>query len=181
MIETRATAKQPLGMPPARFLRDYWQKRPLLIRGFFECGVHAVAPNDLAGLACEEAALSRIVTRDPKRDRWKLRNGPFHETHFTRLGQKNWTLLVQDVDKWDADVAALLDRFGFVPAWRVDDVMVSYAIDGGAVGPHVDNYDVFLHPGARPTPLAESAPSRRAAGVPHRQRPEIAARIRTDA
>jgi|SRR5579863_1111459 len=144
MIETRATAKQPLGMPPARFLRDYWQKRPLLIRGFFEHGVRAVAPNDLAGLACEEAALSRIVRSDPKHDCWRLRNGPFREAQFARLGQKNWTLLVQDVDKWDADVAALLDRFAFVPAWRVDDVMVSYATAGGGVGPHVDNYDVFL-------------------------------------
>ncbi len=144
MIETCATTKRSLGMPPARFLRNYWQKRPLLIRGFCGNGVQALAPNDLAGLACEEAALSRIVTRDPKRDRWSLRNGPFREAHFARLGKKNWTLLVQDVDKWDADVAALLGRFAFIPAWRVDDVMVSYATEGGGVGPHVDNYDVFL-------------------------------------
>jgi 50S ribosomal protein L16 3-hydroxylase len=142
--EVRATRSHPFGMPPARFLRDYWQKRPLLIRGFFAHGVTALAPNDLAGLACEEAALSRIVTRDVKRDRWTLRNGPFRERDFAKLGKQNWTLLVQDVDKWDADVAGLLDRFAFVPSWRVDDVMVSYATAGGGVGPHVDNYDVFL-------------------------------------
>ncbi|HEY8011737.1 MAG TPA: cupin domain-containing protein [Rudaea sp.] len=142
--ETRATQSLPLGMPPARFLRDYWQKRPLLIRDFFPGGIDAISPNDLAGLACEEAALSRIISRDAKRERWTLRNGPFRETEFARLGKKDWTLLVQDVDKWDADVAALLDRFRFIPSWRVDDVMVSYATDGGGVGPHVDNYDVFL-------------------------------------
>ena len=142
--ETRATRSQPLGMAPARFLRDYWQKRPLLIRGFSPGGIDAISPNDLAGLACEEAALSRIVLRDAKRERWTLRNGPFRETEFAQLGNKDWTLLVQDVDKWDADVAALLDRFRFIPSWRVDDVMVSYATDGGGVGPHVDNYDVFL-------------------------------------
>lgn len=143
-IEVRARCGFPLGMPPARFLRDYWQKRPLLIRGAFPQFHNAVTPEDLAGLACEDFALSRIVVRDPKHDRWTLRNGPFTDTDFTRLEKPNWTLLVQDVDKWDADVAALLGEFAFLPAWRVDDIMVSYATDGGGVGPHVDNYDVFL-------------------------------------
>ncbi len=143
-IEAHAKRHQPLGMPPARFLRDYWQKRPLLIRGAFTQFHNAITPEDLAGLACEEAALSRIVLRDPERDRWTLRNGPFAETDFAKLGKRNWTLLVQDVDKWDVDVAALLGEFAFLPSWRIDDIMVSYATDGGGVGPHVDNYDVFL-------------------------------------
>jgi 50S ribosomal protein L16 3-hydroxylase len=143
-IEVCATASQPLGMPPARFLRDYWQKQPLLIRGGFPNFHKSISPEDLAGLACEEAALSRIVLRDTKRDSWTLRNGPFAETDFAKLAKTHWTLLVQDVDKWDMDVAALLDHFDFVPSWRVDDVMISYATDGGGVGPHVDNYDVFL-------------------------------------
>lgn len=147
-IEVRATPQHPLGMPAQQFLRDYWQKRPLLIRGLFDGGVDAVAPEDLAGLACEEAALSRIVVRDARRDRWRVRNGPFRESEFPRLGRKNWTLLVQDVDKWDMDVAALLERFAFIPSWRIDDVMVSYATDGGGVGAHVDHYDVFLVQGA---------------------------------
>jgi 50S ribosomal protein L16 3-hydroxylase len=143
-IEVRASAMQPLGMPPARFLRDYWQKRPLLIRGGFPNFHKCISPEDLAGLACEETALSRIVLHDAKRDCWTLRNGPFAETDFAKLPKTQWTLLVQDVDKWDMDVAALLDRFEFIPSWRVDDVMISYATDGGGVGPHVDNYDVFL-------------------------------------
>jgi 50S ribosomal protein L16 3-hydroxylase len=145
MIEVRATAKtRPLGMPAARFLREHWQKRPLLIRGAFEAFGDPLAPDDLAGLACEPSALARIVVHEARRDRWKLRTGPFDPADFARLPKHDWTLLVQDVDKWDADVAALLPRFSFLPRWRIDDVMVSYAVDGGSVGAHVDNYDVFL-------------------------------------
>jgi 50S ribosomal protein L16 3-hydroxylase len=143
-IEVRADAHQPLGMPATRFLRDYWQKRPLLIRNAFPDFAPPLSPDDLAGLACEDLALSRIVLRDARRDRWTLRTGPFAESGFSKLPNDHWTLLVQDVDKWDADVAALLDRFAFLPSWRIDDVMVSYATDGGGVGAHLDQYDVFL-------------------------------------
>ncbi|MDR3388876.1 MAG: cupin domain-containing protein [Rudaea sp.] len=143
-IELKASHNRPLGMSPARFLREYWQKQPLLVRGMFAGFQNALTPEDLAGLACEEAALSRIVLHDPGHNRWTLRTGPFGESDFATLPKTHWTLLVQDVDKWDADVAALLDGFGFIPAWRRDDVMVSYATDGGGVGPHVDRYDVFL-------------------------------------
>ena len=143
-IEVHASARQPLGMPPARLLRDYWQKRPLLIRGALPDFVPPLSPDDLAGLACEELALSRIVLRDMRHDKWKLKTGPFAESEFATLPKSHWTLLVQDVDKWDADVAALLDRFAFLPSWRIDDVMVSYATDGGGVGAHLDQYDVFL-------------------------------------
>ena len=144
MIEVRADAKQMLGMPPARFLGEFWQKKPLLIRGAFADFRDPLSPDDLAGLACEPSALARIVVHEAKRDRWKLRTGPFDPADFARLPQRDWTLLVQDVDKWDADVAALLPHFSFLPRWRIDDVMVSYAVDGGSVGAHVDNYDVFL-------------------------------------
>ncbi len=143
-IEVRARRRQFLGMSSAQFLRQYWQKRPLLIRGAFATKNDWIAPNDLAGLACEELALSRIVQHDPKRDRWSVRSGPFAESDFAKLPKKDWTLLVQDVDKWDFDVAQILDAFSFVPSWRIDDVMVSYAEDRGGVGAHVDQYDVFL-------------------------------------
>ena len=144
MIEVRASAKQKLGMPPARFLGEFWQKKPLLIRAAFAPFRDPLAPDDLAGLACEPSALARIVVHAAKRDRWSLRTGPFDAADFARLPKRDWTLLVQDVDKWDADVAALLPHFSFLPRWRIDDVMVSYAVDGGSVGAHVDNYDVFL-------------------------------------
>jgi 50S ribosomal protein L16 3-hydroxylase len=143
-IEVRGTSRLPLGMTPAQFLRDYWQKRPLLIRNAFPDFTLPVAPEDLAGLACEEGALSRLIQHDEDRERWRVKTGPLKESDFAKTGNANWTLLVQDVDKWDMDVAALLDHFQFLPSWRVDDVMISYAEPGGGVGAHVDQYDVFL-------------------------------------
>ncbi|MCA1714774.1 MAG: cupin domain-containing protein [Gammaproteobacteria bacterium] len=148
-IEVDAALQPPLGMVPAQFLRDYWQKRPLLIRNAFPDLVSPITPEDLAGLACEDAALSRIVAHDRNissggSDAWMLRHGPFAEDLFPTLPDHDWTLLVQDVDKWDADVAALLPAFDFLPRWRIDDVMVSFAAPGGSVGAHVDQYDVFL-------------------------------------
>ncbi|HSR65999.1 MAG TPA: cupin domain-containing protein [Xanthomonadaceae bacterium] len=143
-FEVDAAGRPPLGMAPADFLRDYWQKRPLLIRNAFPGFVSPLEPEDLAGLACEEAALSRIVLHDRADDRWTLRHGPFAEEEFPGMPRQDWSLLVQDVDKWDADVAALLQRFDFLPRWRIDDVMVSFAAPGGSVGAHVDQYDVFL-------------------------------------
>jgi 50S ribosomal protein L16 3-hydroxylase len=148
-IEIDASALPPLGMPAADFLRDYWQKKPLLIRNAFPefaapDFTSPIQPEDLAGLACEEAALSRIVIHDRAQDRWMLRHGPFPEAMFPDMPDHDWTLLVQDVDKWDGDIAALLDSFSFLPRWRIDDVMVSFAAPGGSVGAHVDQYDVFL-------------------------------------
>ena len=143
-IEIDARTLPPLGMTPERFLRDYWQKRPLLIRNAFPDFETPVLPEDLAGLACEETALSRIVMHDRANDRWTLRHGPFDEDEFPGMPHQDWTLLVQDVDKWDPDIAALLEQFGFLPRWRIDDVMISFAAPGGSVGAHVDQYDVFL-------------------------------------
>lgn len=143
-IEVTGSARQPLGMRPAQFLRDYWQKRPLLVRQAFAGFEPPVQPDDLAGLACEDGVLARLITHDAKRKNWRVRTGPLGEDDFARTGNANWTLLVQDVDKWDADVARLLRHFSFLPTWRVDDIMVSYAEDGGGVGAHVDQYDVFL-------------------------------------
>ena len=143
-LEVRGTAKQPLGMSPAQFLRDYWQKRPLFIRNAFANFVPPLEPNDLAGLACEPAALARLIVHDEKRDRWHVHPGPLSEDDFAKTPSTHWTLLVQDVDKWDADVAKLLEHFSFLPSWRLDDIMISYAEAGGGVGAHVDQYDVFL-------------------------------------
>lgn len=134
----------PLGMPPARFLRDYWQKRPLLIRNAFPGYQSPLTANDLAGLACEPYALSRLIVHEPERDHWTVETGPFEEARFAHLPEDSWTLLVQDVDKWDREIAAVLEQFRFLPDWRIDDVMVSYAAPDGSVGAHVDHYDVFL-------------------------------------
>jgi len=144
LIEVHGSARLPLGMSPTQFLRDYWQKRPLLIRNAFPGFTPPIAPDDLAGLACEEGVLARLIRHDEKRERWQVKSGPLDEADFAHTGNSNWTLLVQDVDKWDADVATLLEPFAFLPSWRVDDIMISYAEPGGAVGAHVDQYDVFL-------------------------------------
>jgi 50S ribosomal protein L16 3-hydroxylase len=143
-IEVTASAGLPLGMSSAAFLRDYWQKHPLLIRAAFPDFSAPVQPNDLAGLACEPYALSRLIVHDPRRERWQVEHGPLAETRFSRLPKTHWTLLVQDVDKWDPEVAALYRWLDFLPSWRLDDIMISYAVKGGSVGAHVDQYDVFL-------------------------------------
>ena len=143
-IEVRATPSQMLGMPAAKFLREYWQKKPLLIRQAFPDFVTPVEPEDLAGLACEDGVLARLIEHDKANDAWQVRHGPFEEDVFPALPHHDWTLLVQDVDKWDADIRALIERFAFLPRWRIDDIMISFAATGGSVGAHVDQYDVFL-------------------------------------
>lgn len=143
-IEVDGAGCGPLGMPADAFLRDYWQKHPLLVRNAFPGFETPITPEDLAGLACEEGTLSRLVAHDPATGQWMVRHGPFPEDLFPTLPRHDWTLLVQDVDKWDADVAGILDAFAFLPRWRIDDVMVSFAAPGGSVGAHVDQYDVFL-------------------------------------
>lgn len=131
------------GMPVARFVNDYWQKRPLLVRNAMPGFVGPITPDELAGLACDDAVDSRLVVRDGGIP-WETRDGPFDDGDFAGLPEAGWTLLVQSVDHWWPPVADLLDRFDFLPSWRLDDIMVSYATDGGGVGPHYDAYDVFL-------------------------------------
>ncbi|PJK08106.1 transcriptional regulator [Lysobacteraceae bacterium NML120232] len=143
-VEVDASGKGLLGMSAEAFLRDYWQKKPLLIRNAFPAFQSPLQPEDLAGLACEEGSLARIVRHDWQADTWQVENGPFPEEKFPDMPHQNWTLLVQDVDKWDADVAALLTHFDFLPRWRIDDIMISFAAPGGSVGAHIDQYDVFL-------------------------------------
>jgi 50S ribosomal protein L16 3-hydroxylase len=126
----------------AAFLRDHWQKRPALIRGAWAEWRNPLAPDELAGLACEEGIEARLIAGNS--GRLAAEHGPFAEARFGELGAGPWTLLVQAVDHHVAEVAALLGAFRFVPNWRIDDVMVSYASDGGGVGPHFDQYDVFL-------------------------------------
>ena len=124
------------------FLRDYWQKRPLLIRNPWQFWLNPLSPDELAGLACEDHVESRLITQSS--DDWNAEHGPLPEKRFGELGKSPWTLLVQAVDQHDPEVAALIEPFRFIPDWRIDDVMVSYASDGGGVGAHFDQYDVFL-------------------------------------
>ncbi|HEY9092906.1 cupin domain-containing protein [Parasphingorhabdus sp.] len=128
----------------AAFLRDYWQKKPLLIKNPWTEWSDPLEPDDLAGLACEEGVESRLITQATASGGWTVEHGALAEERFGQLGDKHWTLLVQAVDHYLPGVAALIEPFRFIPNWRIDDVMVSYATQGGGVGPHFDQYDVFL-------------------------------------
>lgn len=133
----------PGGMSAEEFLRDYWQKKPLLIRQAFPEFESPLSADELAGLSLEEEVESRIVLEQGATP-WELRHGPFTEDDYRTLPERDWTLLVQAVDQFVPEVAELLQAFRFLPSWRLDDVMISYAAPGGSVGPHYDNYDVFL-------------------------------------
>lgn len=134
----------PLGnMSTETFLREYWQKKPLLIRQAFPGFENPLSADELAGLSLEEEVESRIVLEHGERP-WEMRRGPFDEDDYRNLPERDWTLLVQAVDQFVPEVADLMKAFRFLPSWRLDDVMISYATPGGSVGPHYDNYDVFL-------------------------------------
>lgn len=128
----------------AEFLRDYWQKKPLLIRNAIPDFEPLLSAEELAGLSLEEEIESRLILEEGKTGPWELRKGPFTEDDYRQLPDKKWTLLVQSVDQWLPEAADLLGLFDFLPSWRIDDLMISYAVDGGSVGPHFDQYDVFL-------------------------------------
>lgn len=127
-------------MTVARFMREYWQRRPVVIRNAFPGFAPPVSRDALFTLARRDDAESRLIACAD--GRWSLKHGPFTRPPSTR--RPRWTLLVQGVDLLDPDAHTLLGRFRFVPDARLDDLMVSYATDGGGVGPHVDSYDVFL-------------------------------------
>ncbi len=123
------------------FLSDYWQKKPMVIRRAFS-DPYWLEPDDLAGLSLEEEAESRLIIQE--KNEWKLEHGPFEEARFSSLPKTDWTLLVQGVDQWVPEIKEILSGFSFLPSWRLDDIMVSYAPTGGTVSQHYDFYDVFL-------------------------------------
>jgi len=127
-------------LTPAEFLREYWHKKPLLIRQAIPQFSPPVMPSQLFAMAKEENVESRLVTHF--KNKWQLQNGPFVELPDTK--KREWTVLVQGVNLHDPAADALLRQFNFLPDARLDDLMISFASDGGGVGPHFDSYDVFL-------------------------------------
>ncbi|NMM37192.1 MAG: cupin domain-containing protein [Glaciimonas sp.] len=126
------------------FLEHYWQQKPVVIRQGFQHFSDLISPDQLAGLACEEQVESRLVYKTD--GQWQAEVGPFDS--YERLGECDWSLIVQAVNHWSPAVAALVEPFSFLPKWRLDDVMISYATPGGGVGPHIDLYDVFICQGS---------------------------------
>jgi 50S ribosomal protein L16 3-hydroxylase len=135
--------KPPLGeISLEHFMRVHWQRRPLLVRNAFPGFRSPVPPQRLFDLAAQDDVESRLVSS--ARGRWALRHGPFETGELPLAARRDWTLLVQGVDLHLDEIHSLLGRFRFVADARLDDLMISYAVDGGGVGPHVDSYDVFL-------------------------------------
>jgi 50S ribosomal protein L16 3-hydroxylase len=130
------------GLSPQQFMKRHWQKKPLLVRGALPGFGPPLARSELFALASRDEVESRLVVR--RQSRWRFRRGPFARRSLPPLSQPEWTLLVQGVDLHDERAHALMSRFRFVPQARLDDLMISYATDGGGVGPHFDSYDVFL-------------------------------------
>ncbi|MDO6546854.1 cupin domain-containing protein [Pseudoalteromonas carrageenovora] len=122
------------------FLTHFWQKKPLLIKQGFSNFNDPIEAEELAGLAMEQSIESRIVTNH--NNDWQAHQGPFE--NFELLTEEHSTLLVQAVDHWHCEAAQLLEPFRFIPNWRIDDLMVSYSTPKGGVGPHLDQYDVFI-------------------------------------
>jgi 50S ribosomal protein L16 3-hydroxylase len=131
-------------LTPAQFLAEYWQKKPLLIRQALPQFTSPLSPDELAGLACEMQVESRLIMERGGKHPWQVRHGPFTAADFAQLPETHWTLLVQEVDRHVPEIADLIDKFNFIPSWRIDDLMISYAVPQGSVGPHTDSYDVFL-------------------------------------
>ncbi|RTR33337.1 cupin domain-containing protein [Shewanella atlantica] len=131
-------------LTPEIFIRDYWQKKPLVIRQGFNNFKDLLTPEEMAGLACDELVESRRVYKND--GEWQAEFGPFES--YEHLGESDWTLVVQALNNWLPDAEKLIQCFDFIPRWRFDDVMVSYATPGGGVGPHIDLYDVFICQGS---------------------------------
>lgn len=123
-----------------KFLSDYWQQKPLLIKAGFANFSDLIEPEILAGLAQEAEVDSRVI--ENRGGQWQVSHGPF--ASYDQFGDSDWTLLVQSVNEWMPEIHALLEPFRFLPDWRLDDVMISFAVPGGSVGPHLDQYDVFI-------------------------------------
>lgn len=132
------------GISAEQFMSEYWQKKPLLVRNALPQIADLLLPEDVQNLALEEHVTARLIKqKDKDPNQWSLKSSPLIKGDFQKL-PKQWTLLVQGVDHFSFELAELWKKFAFIPQWRRDDVMVSYAPRGGSVGQHFDFYDVFL-------------------------------------
>ena len=137
--------QQPLlgGLSYQDFLNDYWQQKPLLVRQAFNGSPVDISPEELAGIACDTDAPARIVM-EYGAEPWESLFSPFDDETFANLPDSHWTLLVNDLERYIPELRSIIEKFSFIPNWRLDDLMLSYAVKQGSVGPHIDAYDVFL-------------------------------------
>lgn len=123
-----------------RFLDEFWQQKPLFVKNALPQMPSLIGPDELAGFAMNEEIHSRLIVGKAL----EVEYGPISEDRFLTLPENNWCLLVDAMDLWSPKIKKLLNHFDFLPSWRLDDIMVSYSVEGGNVGAHFDHYDVFL-------------------------------------
>lgn len=128
----------------SQFLAEYWQKKPLLVRGAWPNFESPLSPAEFLKLSARDDAFSRLLVKLEGEHEWDVREGPFKQATFDAMPESQWTLLIQEVDRLVPAVRDMLRVVSFLPKWRLDDIMISYAANGGGVGAHIDNYDVFL-------------------------------------
>lgn len=147
-LNRQKISNQPLqllgGLTTEQFFNEYWQKKPLLIRNAIEDFESLITPDELAGLSLEDQVQSRIIIEKDAVKPWQVLYSPLEETIFSEMPETHWTLLVSDIEKHIPEFTQITDQFRFIPDWRIDDLMISYAPEGGSVGAHIDQYDVFL-------------------------------------
>lgn len=136
----------PLSFSLDAFLSEFWQKKPTIIKAGFNDFIDPISPDELAGLAMEDVVDSRYITN--ANNQWQAQHGPFDETLFEQLPETHWQLIVQACNHWHTGSAELLESFKAMPQWLFDDLMVCYSAQGGGVGPHIDQYDVFIIQGS---------------------------------
>jgi len=138
ILETFPTAEE--------FYKTYWGKKPFIVREYIPAALidDMIDGDSLAGLALEEDIKSRIITNNDAGNEWSCEHGPFEDDRFDDIGDKNWSLLVQNVEQYHTETAALLKYFQISPRWLLDDIMISFSAPGGSVGPHTDSYHTFL-------------------------------------
>ncbi|MGB2078527.1 MAG: JmjC domain-containing protein [Vibrio sp.] len=124
------------------FMQEFWQKKPTIIKGGFANFHDPISPDELAGLSLEEDVDSRFVSN--LNDNWQAEHGPFAEDKFSQVGESHWSLIVQAANHWVPEVDQMRHAFSQIPNWLFDDVMISFATENGGVGPHIDQYDVFI-------------------------------------
>ncbi|MFM2598734.1 JmjC domain-containing protein [Vibrio fortis] len=131
-----------LNFSMAEFVEQYWHKQPTIIKGGFKDFVDPISPEELAGLSMEEDVDSRFVSNHD--NKWSAEHGPFSEDKFGQLPQSHWQLIVQAANHWHQGAAQLAESFKQLPNWLFDDLMICYSAEHGGVGPHIDQYDVFI-------------------------------------
>jgi len=134
----------PNQLTPSSFLTGWWQKKPLRMPRGFPGFSSPVSPADLVEVSKTRKTVSRLVIEKEGDYPWQVRFNPLSDRIYSKLPETHWTVLVQEMNRLNADTDRILDAFSFIPGWRLDDIMVSYAVPGGSVGPHTDQYDVFL-------------------------------------